>query len=147
MSLEQNTTGLQEILAQANALPDAGSGGVELPELTNPAAASQVLEGTQVIDQDGKVMDGTMPDNGTIAATFDGITAKSYDVPMGFTGGGTVQLDDTIDIAADEQTAIIQQISNVLLLKSAPGVGIVFDSSYTVTDDGNGNVVVQKEAG
>lgn len=146
MSLEQNTTGLQEILAQANALPDAGSGGVELPELTNPAAASQVLEGTQVIDQDGKVMDGTMPDNGKIAATFDGITAKSYDVPQGFTGGGTVQLDDTIDNAADAQTAIIQQISNVLLLKSAPGVALIF-SGYTVTDDGNGNVVVQKEAG
>lgn len=146
MSLEQNTTGLQEILAQAEALPDAGSGGVELPELTNPAAASQVLEGTQVIDQDGKVMDGTMPDNGTISATFDGITAKSYDVPQGYTGGGTVQLDDTIDNAADEQTTIIQQISNVLLLKSAPGVALIFNG-YTVTDDGNGNVVVQKEAG
>ena len=43
MSILNNTTLLNSLLEQVNALPDAG--GVELPTLTNPAEASQILSG------------------------------------------------------------------------------------------------------
>lgn len=66
-------------------------GGVILPELTNPGVAAQLREGYQMIDENGDVVDGTLPDvtpvvtvsvdsNGYIRATAttaeDGVVAK-----------------------------------------------------------------------
>ena len=42
---------------------------------------------------------GTMPNNGSIAGTFDGLTVTSYTIPAGYTSGGTVSLDSTIQDA------------------------------------------------
>ena len=42
---------------------------------------------------------GTMANNGAISATIDGITTTSYSVPSGYTSGGTVSLDNTIETA------------------------------------------------
>lgn len=55
--LSINTTSLQEILEVVNALPEAG--GVELPELSNPAAANEIFLGEEVIDGEGNKMTGT----------------------------------------------------------------------------------------
>lgn len=59
MSIKQNITNLQSLLEQVNALPEAGSGGVELPELSNPGTASDLELGKELIDQDGNIVVGT----------------------------------------------------------------------------------------
>jgi hypothetical protein len=59
--LKQNTTTIQELLDKINSLPEAGSDGVELPELTNEGTASDLLSGKQLIDQDGNIITGTIP--------------------------------------------------------------------------------------
>jgi hypothetical protein len=55
-----------------------------------------------------------MPNNGAIASTMDGINTKSITIPSGYTSGGTVSLDDTIDNEVDEQTDLIAQITSAL---------------------------------
>lgn len=42
---------------------------------------------------------GTMPDNGAISASIDGLTAVSYTIPAGYTSGGTVTLSNDIETA------------------------------------------------
>lgn len=56
-SLSANNLDLQSLIDQANALPDAG--GIELPELSNPANADELFSGKQLIDGDGEVVTGT----------------------------------------------------------------------------------------
>lgn len=56
-ALSANNLDLQSLIDQANALPDAG--GVELPELTNPAIASEVFLNKEIIDEQGNVKTGT----------------------------------------------------------------------------------------
>lgn len=57
MSIKQNTTDLQSILNTINNLPEAG--GVELPELSNPASEEEVFANKQLIDENGEVITGT----------------------------------------------------------------------------------------
>jgi hypothetical protein len=117
--LQSNNADLQEILNKINSLPEVGSGGVELPELTNEGSSADLLSGKQLIDEDGNVITGTMPNNGTIASTMDGIDVKSITIPEGYTSGGTVSLDDTIDNEVDTQADLIAQITSVLENKAA----------------------------
>lgn len=42
---------------------------------------------------------GTMPNNGAISATIDGLVNTSYSVPAGYTSGGTVSLTSDIEDA------------------------------------------------
>ena len=42
---------------------------------------------------------GTMANNGAISGTIDGLTTTSYSVPAGYTSGGTVSLDSSIEEA------------------------------------------------
>lgn len=44
-------------------------------------------------------IEGTMPSNGAISGTIDGITATTYAVPAGYTSGGTVSLTSDIETA------------------------------------------------
>lgn len=111
--LSINTAALERILEAANALPEAG-GGIELPELTNEGTVSDLLENKQFIDQDGNIVTGSMPNNGAISDTMDGINTKSISIPAGYTSGGSVTLDDTIDNEVDEQTDLIAQIRSAV---------------------------------
>lgn len=65
------------------------SSGSALPTLTNPASAGEIASGKEVIDQNGAVMTGTMPSNPAISETLE--AGESYQVPAGYTPGGTVQ--------------------------------------------------------
>lgn len=65
------------------------SEGAELPTLTNPAATGEIVSGKQAIDQDGEVLTGTMTSNPAISETLE--AGESYQVPAGYTPGGTVQ--------------------------------------------------------
>lgn len=110
-NLQSNNTNLQSILDTINALPEAG---INLPELTNQATSEDLLVNKQLIDQDGNIIEGSMPNNGTISQTMDGINTKSITIPAGYTSGGSVSLDNTIDNEVTEQSDLIAQIKNVV---------------------------------
>ena len=62
------------------------------------ATAAELLDG-KFAYVDGLKVEGTMPNNGAIAATTDGLTTTSYAVPEGYTSGGTVSLTNDIETA------------------------------------------------
>lgn len=63
------------------------------------AAAGDVLDGKFIVDATGEKIEGTMPDNGAITKTIDGLTVTSAAIPAGYTAGGTVSLTDDIENA------------------------------------------------
>lgn len=63
------------------------------------ATAPDVLANKIIVDDEGTVTTGTMPNNGALAGTIDGMTASSYSIPAGYTSGGTVTLTSSIETA------------------------------------------------
>lgn len=61
-------------------------------------AAADLLSGKTGYAGGSKVT-GTMPNNGATNGTFDGLTTTSYEVPAGYTSGGTVSLTSAIEDA------------------------------------------------
>lgn len=61
--------------------------------------AAHVLDGDVFVDATGAKVTGTMPDNGAVSKTIDGLTAMSAEIPAGYTSGGTVTLTDDIEEA------------------------------------------------
>ena len=94
-NLNNNTASLQAILETINALPEE----VVLPTLTNEGAASDMLSGKELINSSGKKVTGIIPNNGSVSQTMDGINTKTISIPAGYTTGGTVGLDGSIDNA------------------------------------------------
>ena len=62
------------------------------------ATAPDILSGKNAFVGGLKVT-GTMPDNGSVAGTIDGLTTTSVTIPSGYTSGGTVSLTDDIEQA------------------------------------------------
>jgi len=131
--LKQNTITIQDLLNTVNSLPEANNG-VELPELTNEGSASDLLSGKQLINQNGQQVIGTMQNNGIITSTIDGIDTKSITIPKGYTSGGTVSLDNTIDNEVDIQEDLISQIITSLEDKAAGSGTIVDDVSKSIIE-------------
>lgn len=64
------------------------------------ATAANVLDGNYFVDKTGAVVEGTMPDKGTVNATIDGLTTTSYSIPAGkHSGSGKVSLTNDIENA------------------------------------------------
>ena len=63
------------------------------------AAATDVLTGKAIVSATGVLVQGSMPNNGSISGTIDGISATSYSVPAGYTSGGSVSLTSDIEEA------------------------------------------------
>lgn len=63
---------------------------------TVTATAADVLTGKVFVGSDGVSTAGTMPANGAISGTIDGLTNTSYTIPAGYTTGGTVSLTNDI---------------------------------------------------
>ena len=76
------------------------------------ATAGDVLSGKKIVNSSGTVVTGTMTNNGAISKTMDGINTKTVNIPAGYTSGGTVSLDNTIDNEVDEQSDLITQIKS-----------------------------------
>ena len=108
-SILNNTAGLQRVL---ETLQNKASGTV-LPELNNEGTAVDLLINKELIDGNGNIIIGSMPNNGNIVKTMDGLDVKSVTIPAGYTSGGSISLDDTIDNEADEQADLIAQIKNI----------------------------------
>lgn len=95
---------------QQNVTPDSGYYGLDsvtvapIPEIyqdvsTVTAEAADVLAGKVFVNATGTPTAGTMPNNGTIAQTIDGLTSTSYPIPAGYVSGGTVSLSSDIEEA------------------------------------------------
>ena len=62
------------------------------------AVAGEILDGKFAYVSGVKV-EGTMPNNGSTSGTFDGMTTTSFNIPAGYTSGGTVSLTNDIETA------------------------------------------------
>ena len=62
------------------------------------ATAEDVLSEKIIVLADGTVTHGTMPNNGTLTKTINGLTVTSVEIPAGYTSGGTVSLTGDIEI-------------------------------------------------
>lgn len=78
------------------------------------ATASGTLSGQKFVNSSGTVVTGTMPNNGSTSKTIDGLETKTVSIPLGYTSGGTVTVDDTVDNIADEQADLLSQIQVAL---------------------------------
>ena len=62
------------------------------------AAAGNILaEKTAYVG--GEKVTGSMPNNGSVSKTMDGLTTSSVTIPAGYTSGGTVSLSGDIEAA------------------------------------------------
>ncbi len=104
--LLQPTRTVTPTKTQQNITPDSGFYGLEgvtvlaIPSIYQDtssvtATAADVLTGKVIVLADGTVKAGTMPNNGAVSGTVNGITATAVEVPAGYTSGGTVTFDDT----------------------------------------------------
>lgn len=100
----------------------AEPGGVELPELTSPGAAADLMTGKQLIDSDGKVVDGTF----TLANEMteqDSLIAQIKTALQGKTSGGsglptqekTVEITEngTHEIVPDDGYVLTKVTANI----------------------------------
>lgn len=62
------------------------------------AVAGEILDG-KFAYVGGVKVEGTMPNNGSTGGTFDGMTTTSFNIPAGYTSGGTVSLTNDIETA------------------------------------------------
>ena len=65
---------------------------------TVTAAEADVLSGKK-FGSTNSVKTGSMANNGAVSKTLDGVTTKSVTIPAGYTSGGTVSMDGTVDNA------------------------------------------------
>ena len=95
---------------QQNVTPDSGYYGLSdvtvapVPESFQDvsavtAGAPDVLTGKVIVDAAGRTVAGTMPNNGELKKTIDGLTATSVTIPAGYASGGTVSLSGDIEEA------------------------------------------------
>ena len=66
------------------------------------AVASNILSGIKahtISNGSAVQITGTMTNTGAISGTIDGLTTTSYTIPSGYTSGGSVSLDSTIEDA------------------------------------------------
>lgn len=66
------------------------------------ATAAHILAGKKALVNVGgeaQLVDGDMVDNGSVSGSIDGLTVVSFEIPAGFTSGGTVGLTNDIELA------------------------------------------------
>lgn len=86
-------------------------GGTLIDLTSDTVTSDKLLAGMTAHDASGNLITGTMPDNGSISEIIDGVNTKTVVIPAGYTSGGTITVDDTVEIVAGEQADLIFQVS------------------------------------
>ena len=125
--------------ANYSALPDAidtVQSGVDTSSVT--AVAGDVIQGKKIVDANGAVVTGTMPNNGTKNLTLNGIENNSIAIPEGYhSGSGIVSLNDNIKTEVSSQKTLIQEISSIIDSKASAYPTISYNEStktLTITE-------------
>ena len=63
------------------------------------AEARDVLAGEVFVNAAGQEITGTMPNNGAVNGSIDGLNATTFSIPSGYASGGTVSLTSDIEDA------------------------------------------------
>nr|WP_290462942.1 hypothetical protein [Acutalibacter muris] len=63
------------------------------------AEAADVLTGKVIVSAAGKAVTESMPNNGLLEKSIDGLTSMTADLPAGYYSGGTVTLSGDIEEA------------------------------------------------
>lgn len=137
--------GLESVTIEA--IPDAYQ---DVTGVTSTAATT--LTGSKFVDKNGTLTVGTMPNNGDVSQTIDGLETQSVSIPEGYTTGGTIALDSTINDTADAQATTISEIAALLEGKSVGGgsgavetctvtLAFAYSSQKLYYTDSTGNVV------
>ena len=113
--------------------------GIDTSDAT--VTAEEIVSGKTAYVNGEKII-GTMVDNGDITSTIDGIEAKSVTVPAGYTSGGIIGLDDTIDNEVATQADLIAQIFEVLASKAAYNTIYIGGSAPTADFGVNGDIYI-----
>lgn len=134
MSIKQNITSLQNLLEQVNALPNAGSGGVDLPELTNEGIAEDLMLGKELINDEGNVVIGAFTIDSELTAQDD-LIAQIQVALEGKTACGGIDTSDATATASDilsGKTAYVdgEKITGTITTKTASNLSV---SGKTVT--------------
>lgn len=103
----------------AETIKAIATGGLDTSDAT--ATAAEILSG-ETAYVNGRKLVGTMPNNGAIFSTMDGIEVKSVSIPSGYTDGGTISLTDDIDNEVGTQADLIEAIATALEGKGAGSV-------------------------
>lgn len=131
-NLQTNNTNLQSILDTINALPEAGT---DLPELTNPANASEVFLGKEVINQDGNTVTGTFTIDNEVNTQEDLLAELQTALNGKIGGSGSGNIDTCI--VTIEGVSHIPYISYTKLengLITAKSMHINISDSVTILD-------------
>lgn len=106
----------------AETIKAIATGGLDTSDAT--ATAAEILSG-ETAYVNGRKLVGTMPNNGAIFSTMDGIEVKSVSIPSGYTSGGTVSLTNDIDNEVGTQADLIERIAAALENKATGGGELV----------------------
>lgn len=101
-----------------------------LPGLSTQAKASQILDGYQVYDGDGKIVSGAMTNNGAYNGTLNSVTT-SITIPSGYHNGSGVISHTTVAIPAPTMT--FNSATGVLTASGNWTRGFTTNSTYTST--------------
>lgn len=94
-TLDVSNNGTHDVTSYASVNVNVPASGVELPSLTNPGSASDLLMNKQMIGADGKVVTGSMVDRGSMSKTIDGINTTSASGNAGYYSGVSVTFDSS----------------------------------------------------
>lgn len=126
--LESLSTKLQSALDLANSLPDA----ITLDELTNPGSAATMLEGTEMLDAEGKKVTGSIESKDSSNLTASGATVT---VPAGYYPSQAMKSVPTATRAETTITTAANDTADTLTFTASnnQGTGYVTGSNKTAT--------------
>lgn len=124
MSLSDNTALLNQL---KTILAGKAAGGVTLPELSNPGDASKLLQGYELIGQDGQVVTGEIPSKAAGDLTASG---KTVTVPAGYY---PEQVSKDVETSEQATPSITVSSSGLITASASQSAGYVAAGSKSAT--------------